>query len=143
MALKAQFWNDYKPNARLDQAANVPFQSLNMGRQAADEGSLAVRALHDALFRIQANSSRLLFPYFPDPTVAGNQWGPFDIDSNEYANASYGNTTRLAVQKFQQQDATLAVDGKAGMKTFGRLDDMLAWLEMPAPSPSPWANMDL
>jgi hypothetical protein len=135
MALKAKFWRDFDAFKRLNQAASVPFHSLHLASK--DNGSSAVTALQAALKRIQDNSARLLFPFFPDPQVAGFQWGPFNIAKEDRDNAAFGTSTDLAVQKFQKQ-ALLKVDGKAGMETLGKLDDMLAFLEIPAPPPSPF-----
>jgi hypothetical protein len=140
MALTARFWRDFKDQRRLNLAANTPFHSLHLASR--DNGSSAVTALQDALKRIQDNSPRLVFPFVPDPEVAGFQWGPFDIAQLDLDAAAFGTSTELAVKRFQKQ-AQLEADGKAGMNTFAQLDQMLAFLEIPSPLPSPFLNFDL
>lgn len=137
MALGAAFWNDFRitansSNNRIDEAANMPFHSMHMGRREADEGSLAVSGLQSALLKIQQDNN-LLLPFFR-PGLIGS-WGPFNISQNELDNASFGSTTDLAVKLFQKQHGFLDVDGKAGINTLRELDRILASLEFPGPSP--------
>ncbi|HEX4590930.1 MAG TPA: peptidoglycan-binding domain-containing protein [Gemmataceae bacterium] len=135
MALKAKFWRDFDAQTRLNQASSVPFHSIHLASR--DNGTDAVTAVQEALERIEVNSPRLLFPFAPDAEVTGFRWGPYDIAQVDLDDASFGTSTDLAVQRFQKQ-AELDADGKVGMNTFRQLDEMLAFLEIPAPPQSPF-----
>ncbi|HEX3870169.1 MAG TPA: peptidoglycan-binding domain-containing protein [Pirellulales bacterium] len=135
MQLKANFWNDFTPRTRVDQAGTTPFHSIHLASR--DNGTPAVEAVQAALKRIADKSPQLVFPFVPDPDVTGFRWGPFDIVQSEIDDSAFGTSTDLAVQRFQKQ-AALQADGKAGMDTLGQIDSMLAFLEIPAPPPSPF-----
>ena len=84
-------------------------------------------------------SSKVLFTF----SISDLQIRPLvpEADSENEAHviddAAFGTSTELAVQKFQEQ-ADLDPDGKVGMKTLTQLDNMLAFLEIPNPQPSPF-----
>lgn len=127
--LKAKFWNDFADRPRVKLAATRPFHSIHLASK--DNGTSAVAAIQKALIKIQLNSPQLVGSFFflPDPEVS-RQWGPFNIADSELDQEAFGTSTDQAVQKFQEQ-ADLTVDGKAGMDTLGKMDDMLAFLEIP------------
>jgi hypothetical protein len=127
--LKASFWNKFEDRKRVKTAATTPFHSIHLASK--DNGSSAVTAVQQALIQIQLNSPRLVASFFflPDLDVSLT-WGPFNIEDAELDQAAFGTSTDRAVQKFQEQ-ADLDPDGKAGMNTLGKIDDMLAFLETP------------
>lgn len=135
MTLKARFWNDFGDRTRVNQAASVPFHSIHVA--SGDNGTRAVEAIQAVLERIADNSPRLLFPFVPDPTVTGFRWGPFNVAQSDIDDSAFGTSTDLAVQRFQKQ-AELTSDGKAGMNTLTQIDNMLSFLEIPTPPPSPF-----
>jgi peptidoglycan hydrolase-like protein with peptidoglycan-binding domain len=137
MALKAKFWDSFDKKDRVDQAASVPFHSIHLASH--DNGTSAVTAIQEGLKRIEQNTGRFIFFFRPEPIeLPGSRWGPFNINQEvDIDGASFGTSTDLAVQKFQEQ-ADLEPDGKVGMKTLTQLDNMLAFLEIPNPQPSPF-----
>jgi hypothetical protein len=56
-------------------------------------------------------------------------WGPFHLDNtNEFKVGTYDSFTESAVLRFQWQ-ATIQIDGSAGMETAHRLDGILVAAE--------------
>jgi hypothetical protein len=126
MALKSVL----KGDARVREAAGKPFQSMQLG---LDTGRFAVTLVQTSLKRIELDSPKLpaqLRPRlkFDDDTRSGLQWGPFFIPDDERRGRIYGGDTHTAVVRFQRQ-AGLAIDGKAGINTLARLDEVLHFVE--------------
>lgn len=124
--LRAPFWGGFISQDRLNQAAGTPFRSIHIA--SGDNGKDAVAAIHGALELIANNSILLIFPFMPKEDGDGLRWGPYSINASETVDLSFGTTTDRAVQKFQRQAGLLA-DGKVGLDTFARLDEMLVDLD--------------
>lgn len=126
--LKATFWQDLR---RLQEAASVPFRSLHFGGGDNEE---VVTRYQQVLESIQTFSFLLPDPLLPHPKgkngPPGVQWGPFiPLDRRGF----FGTFTQLNTMRFQRQ-AGLQVDGKAGMLTLPRIDELLVFLEQNVPS---------
>ena len=123
--LKARDWKDID---RLQRAAGIPFHSMQMGQ---DGGTEAVFQLQGGLVEIE------LFNFFLPPRLkpvrvfspfSANDWGPFEFDGFERQQRQFDITTHLAVRKFQFQ-AGIDPDGKAGMQTLTKMDEILFFIE--------------
>lgn len=129
MALKSLLGSD----ARVREAATVPFMSMQMGK---DIDTFAVALLQASLKQVEVSSWFLPPRLLPRSRVNGKRvdfrWGPFLFERDELDKRVYGGGTLTAVCKFQRQDG-LEVDGKAGMITLGRLDEILHYIEHTAP----------
>ncbi len=126
MALKSALSTD----ARVREAATKAHQSMQLG---LDTGRFAVTLVQTSLKRIELRSSILpaaLRPgvKFDNDTRPGLQWGPFFIAEDERQGRVYGGDTHTAVVRFQRQ-AGLVLDGKAGINTLTRLDQVLHFVE--------------
>jgi hypothetical protein len=123
LTLKAEHWRDVR---RLQEAASVPFRSLHF---AGGDEEFVVQKLQRALLFLEENSNRFPDRFLPHPFgpdgPSGVQWGPFDFDDPR--ETFYGVRTGFSVIKFQKQ-AGLKPDGKAGMQTLPRIDEILVFL---------------
>jgi hypothetical protein len=121
-------------NKRIREAGTVPFRSMRWGREE-DEGTTAVLIVQLALRNIELNSWYLPPHLRPRGKWNGKRpkfWGPFLISKEEMEKRSYDRWTHNAVLVFQGQDG-LKADGKAGIQTLTRLDEIVYWLENHAP----------
>lgn len=131
LTLKANHWRIV---TRLQRAASVPFQSMHMGRKDMDGTSIG--KLQQALKIIERESDRFpdrLLPHAGGPSAPpGIKWGPFDFffedgeDPGTVGPVFAGNTD-LSVRIFQKQ-ANVESDGKAGMETLAKMDELLVFL---------------
>jgi len=123
LTLKADHWANVR---RLQEAASVPFRSLQFG---GGDDEFVVQKLQRALLFLEENYSRFPDRFLPHPFgpfgPPGVQWGPFDFDDPR--ETFYGIRTAFSVMKFQKQ-AGLRSDGKSGMQTLPRIDEMLVFL---------------
>jgi hypothetical protein len=113
-------------SSRLKEAGNTPFHSMS----ERDDGSTAVVILNDALADIASGSpflpNRLLPRPFGPNGPPGVAWGPFfNIQSN--------TLDPVNIRRFQRQAGDLDIDGKAGMQTLNRLDEIMVHLETARP----------
>lgn len=115
-------------SVRMQEAAGVPFRSLQMGIDSnPDDGTVA--DFQDGLKEIMLRSLQLPRKHLPvqrSTNEPPRSWGPFEFSSFE--DGKFQETTFFAVKKFQEQ-AGLKADGKAGIKTLGRLDEILFFLQ--------------
>ncbi|MDQ6787420.1 MAG: peptidoglycan-binding protein [Acidobacteriota bacterium] len=125
--LNSQLFN-IEPCDRLREAAAVPFRSLQTGIDGEPD-DLSVGHLQGGLGSIADNSVQLPRKHLPVARATNEPprfWGPFEFSSFE--EGKFQETTFFAVKRFQQQ-AGLKTDGKAGIKTLERLDEILAFLD--------------
>ncbi|HWB00649.1 MAG TPA: peptidoglycan-binding domain-containing protein [Pirellulales bacterium] len=141
MPLKASFWDSFGSRPRLNQAATQPFHSIHISSR--DNGTDAVAAIQAALAFFASNPLSKFAPLFPDPSVAGFQWGPFVIAQQELDDKAYGTTTEQAVIRFQKQTITKPFDGKAGMDTLTAMDEMMQMAELQITIPSSFQTVDI
>jgi len=127
MGLQARQWGR---NPRINLAATTPFQSMHTGQYGDSDTGEPVQILSQTLKYIELHSyllpPRLLPHQYGPQSPPGIQWGPFEISTEA---ESFSELLRLAVMKFQKQAGDLDVDGKAGMNTFRRLDELMVYLE--------------
>ena len=125
MGLKARMWDG---NTRNVEAASVPFRSMQIATDF--NPSVANTNLEFALKRIEDRSSNLPPRFLPRPFgpdgPPGAQWGPFVFPDD--VSGFYSGLMDQAVRLFQRQ-AGLVSDGKAGIQTFARLDEILVAIE--------------
>jgi hypothetical protein len=134
MPLKAKHWQNH---SRVNEAADVPFRSLRFRGADNHDDAGAISLLQFALVKIQEASPRLLPKDRPTaPEFKGGMWGPFRLDdTDEFKVGTYDSFTESAVLRFQWQ-ASIQIDGSAGMQTLPRLDGILVAAEkVPPPSP--------
>lgn len=119
-----------EPCERLKEAAIVPFRSLQMGIDGnADD--LSVSNLEAGLRTIERNFGNLPAKHLPVPRATNEplrSWGPFEFTTNLRDDGNFNENTFFAVRRFQEQ-AALKVDGKAGIKTLRRLDEIVDFLD--------------
>ena len=113
----------FRKNARVVQAATVPFFSLKPGVGTPD----AVQTLLLALYNIQAHSDSLSPQYKPRTGDTG-RWLVFFAE-DEYPKGEYGRWTEFSVKAFQTQSKRMQADGKAGIETLPFLDEIVYYLE--------------
>jgi hypothetical protein len=115
-------------SVRMQEAASVPFRSLQTGLDSnPDDGTIA--DFQDGLKEIMLRSNQLPKKHLPVQRATNEPpriWGPFVF--SPFEDGKFQETTFFAVKRFQEQ-AGLKVDGKAGIKTLGRLDEILVFLE--------------
>lgn len=135
--LKSRLFNE-EPCDRLKEAATAPFRSLQTGidgRGAVDidgkPDDLSVLLLQTGLEVIESNFANLPRKHLPvqkSTNEPPRSWGRFNISGSENESGVFQGTTFFAVRLFQGQ-AGLKVDGKAGKKTLGRLDEILVFID--------------
>ena len=119
-----------EPCARLQEAASVPFRSLQMGIDSNSD-DLSVGNLENGLFAIERNFSSLPAKHLPvrkSTNEPPRSWGPFFFSTIQFEQGNFNAKTLLAVKRFQEQ-AGLKADGMAGIKTLGRLDEIVGFLD--------------
>lgn len=119
-----------EPCERLKEAAIVPFRSLQMALDS-DPDDLSVSNLVSGLKTIESNFGNLPAEHLPVPRSTNaplRSWGPFEFTVSFRGDVSFDVKTFFAVRRFQEQ-AELKVDGKAGVKTLGRLDEIIKFLD--------------
>jgi hypothetical protein len=119
-------------NKRLKEAGNLPFHSIT----SRDSGNPAIKELKNALKLIAEQSpflpTRLLPRPFGPNGPPGVAWGPFFGKGTEF-----DEIAAFMVQTFQRQAGNLKVDGKPGVKTLHRLDEILLHIESLPPRDLP------
>ena len=127
MGLNARQWGG---NKRINEAASMPFRSMHTGQYGDSDMGEPVQILSQTLKYIELHSYQLPARLLPHPngpqSPPGIEWGPFDISTTA---ETFSELLRVAVMKFQKQAGDLDVDGKAGMNTFRRLDELMVYLE--------------
>ena len=129
MARKVLKSRDWKDIDRLQRAAGIPFHSMQMGQDSGTEavlqfqGGLIIIELHNFALPPRLKPVRTRFSPF-----SINEWGPFQFDGFERSQNQFGFTTHLAVRRFQSQ-AGIDPDGKAGMQTLARMDEILVFID--------------
>lgn len=119
-----------EPCERLKEAALVPFRSLQMGLDG-ETVDFSVSNLESNLRFIQKHFAGLPAKHLPvqrstnEPLRA---WGPFEFSTVQFEQGNFNEKTFFAVRRFQEQ-AALKVDGKAGIKTLGRLDEIIKFTD--------------
>src|SRR6266480_4442736 len=125
--------DDFKDDDRIQLAASVPFHSMQMGR---DGGTDSITRLQGALIELELFNNLLPPKHRPvgplgasGPPSAG--WGPFEVEGFERQQQQFGFTTQLAIQRFQRQAGMRGsdVDGKAGIQTLKRLDEITTFID--------------
>ena len=119
-----------EPCERLKEAALVPFRSLQMGLDG-DSEDLSVSNLESNLRAIERNFSNLSAKHLPVPRSTNEplrSWGPFEFSTIQFDQGNFNEKTFFVVRRFQEQ-AGLKVDGKAGIKTLGRLDEIVKFMD--------------
>jgi hypothetical protein len=114
------FSDMFRSSARAAQAAREPFHSLKQGN--VGDG---VHQLQLALFNIQEHSDSL--PPELRPVKVGTYFVFFCGD--EFSSQTFGPHTNFSIQAFQTQRGGITVDGKAGVDTIPRLDEIVFFLE--------------
>ena len=112
----------FRSSARATQAAREPFHALKQGN--VGDG---VHQLQLALFNIQEHSDSLPPELRPVRGDTGNYFVFFC--GNEFSSQVFGPSTKLSVQAFQTQRGGMTVDGKAGIDTIPRMDEIIFLLE--------------
>lgn len=120
-----------EPCERIKEASSVPFRSLQMGLDSdiASEDS-SVMNLESGLFVIEKFFNELPPKHLPvkrSTNEPPRSWGPFEFSTFNPEQGDFNPKTFLAVKRFQEQ-AGLKSDGKAGIKTLQRLDEILVFL---------------
>lgn len=112
----------------MQEAASVPFRSLQTAIDSnPDDGTIA--DFQDGLKEIMLRSHQLPAKHLPvqrSTNEPSRFWEPFEF--SPFEDGKLQETTFFAVRRFQEQ-AGLRVDGKAGIKTLGRLDEILVFLQ--------------
>ncbi len=119
-----------EPCERLKEAALVPFRSLQMGLDS-DTVDLSVSNLEANLRFIQKHFASLPAKHLPvqrSTNEPPRAWGPFEFSTIQFEQDNFNEKTFFAVRRFQEQ-AGLKVDGKAGIKTLGRLDEIIKFMD--------------
>ena len=119
-----------EPCERLKEAAIVPFRSLQMGIDG-DADDLSVGNLEAGLRTLERNFGNLPAKHLPVPRSTNaplRSWGPFEFTTNSRDDGNFNENTFFAVRRFQEQ-AELKVDGKAGVNTLHRLDEIIKFLD--------------
>jgi hypothetical protein len=119
-----------EPCDRLQEAAVVPFRSLQMGIDR-DSDDFSIRNLQSGLRRLASNFNNLPAKHLPKQRATNEplrSWGPFEFSASQIDEESFEIKTFFAVRRFQEQ-AGLKVDGKAGIKTLRRLDEIIKFLD--------------
>lgn len=130
--MQSIFWGG---NRRIREAASVPFRSI----YSRDTGDNAVALVKGALMKIAMFSAHLPASLLPRPFgkfgPPGAAWGPFEFkhsgsDPLQFEpSVNFNDLADIALRKFQRQDGSLDVDGKAGMATLHRLDEIVRNLD--------------
>jgi peptidoglycan hydrolase-like protein with peptidoglycan-binding domain len=122
--------DQFQFNKRCQEAGSVPFRSLRMGRPPTLDEAVANGRLQGALSHLQASSFKLPTRLLPraGPNGPPTNWGPFVFGIENMPPPRFGRMTDIAVKKFQTQ-ANLEADGKAGMATMQKLDQLLVELQ--------------
>lgn len=117
----------FKGSPRIQKAASVPFKSIKYG-----ERDMAVQYLMMVLRDIERHSSALPNSLMPRPSgpfgPPGTHWGTFRLEPDIYS-SNLTNSGEYSISLFQKQAGNLEVDGKAGMETIQRLDEIQFYLE--------------
>ena len=119
-----------EPCERLKEAALVPFRSLQMGIDGNTDDR-SVGNLEVNLKAIERNFTSLPAKHLPvqrSTNEPARSWGPFDFTTNPFDDGNFNEKTFFAVRRFQEQ-AGLKVDGKAGIKTLRRLDEIVKFMD--------------
>lgn len=119
-----------EPCERLKEAALVPFRSLQMGIDG-DSIDLSVSNLENGLFQIEKNFTSLPAEHLPvrrSTNEPPRSWGPFVFSTIQFEQGNFNEKTFFSVRRFQEQ-AGLKVDGKAGIKTLRRLDEIIKFMD--------------
>ena len=119
-----------EPCERLKEAALVPFRSLQMGLDSNTDdrsvGNLEVNL--SAIERAFTNLPAKHLPVQRSTNEPPRSWGPFEFTTNPFDDGNFNEKTFFAVRRFQEQ-AGLKVDGKAGIKTLRRLDEIIKFMD--------------
>lgn len=119
-----------EPCERLKEAALVPFRSLQMGIDG-DSEDLSVSNLESNLNSIERNFNNLPAKHLPVKRSTNEplrSWGPFVFSTVQFDQGNFNEKTFFAVRQFQEQ-AGLKIDGKAGIKTLRRLDEIVKFMD--------------
>ncbi len=119
-----------EPCERLKEAALVPFRSLQMGLDS-DTVDLSVSNLEANLRFIEKHFASLPEKHLPvkrSTNEPPRSWGPFEFSTIQFEQDNFNEKTFFAVRRFQAQ-AGLKVDGKAGIKTLRRLDEIIKFMD--------------
>jgi murein L,D-transpeptidase YcbB/YkuD len=115
---------------RLKEAALVPFRALQMGIDSNTDDSSVTNVEVNLITMARAFTSLPAkhLPLQKSTNEPPRAWGPFEFTTNPFDDGNFNEQTFHSVRRFQEQ-AGLKVDGKAGIKTLRRLDEIVKFMD--------------